>query len=749
MNLSKLKRKERDKIIPRKKIKISKYENDNLFILKELFNHILLYVGNPHNCLLLNKQYYHLITNNFTFTVNNKLIDNYILYWKNFRIPQIYNQLYYPLNYPMVLPGNFVKKKYRDIYEFQSQSIRRNGIHFANIIGNPVQSVYPKKIISGTILNIFKNNTVENKYQLNNFKNGLYLGILDINTIYLIFHYACNVNNLKIIEIIIEYNNYVLNSKKLSKIISLDHTTSLINLHTISKRRYNELSDRGNIIFDEIEPIKEEIYCYYLTEKKHHYNTNCPTIWRGSTLSGIINVAGLLEHLLNSLNNIIFFKMNLGFKNAMIMHIARGNIEIIIELLKIYPQACNLEDDLKRSFLYHAYEKSRYDIVKIIEEHKYFNKEKHHSVVHVIFQKFLQINDCARENVPNCTKILRECITDFKKILENGYNLYFPDRLGHTIIFKIVEFFNTHTIMKEINLYNLKNIQSLNLDNPATLNPAILNPATVGIMILKKLIELGHGFPDYEKCSFKRIFCTSYSKNILNYCAEKSILRTLNMIVLIMKSTKMDPSKYGRILFAAFSTSISLWSDKVQPCTNYRMDTVDYMTSLPLIRKSFSLIFHKHFSGLTSKLKVKNSDDCTIELDIDIIRKDFTAESDIAKSLWLKINNILKKIINQVSTMRKAKIHMYYGLIFVYVLKKYSHHLNILDKKGEKHEVRDEDILLTKFRKETKRNLFISTDPSKQTEKEKIVFQCELKFIKELYPEIKDDFIVYLKKKLK
>ena len=83
MNL--LKKKERNKIIPRKKIKISKYENDDLFILKELFNHILLYVGNPHNCLLLSKQYYHLITNNFTFTVNNKLIDNYILYWKNVR----------------------------------------------------------------------------------------------------------------------------------------------------------------------------------------------------------------------------------------------------------------------------------------------------------------------------------------------------------------------------------------------------------------------------------------------------------------------------------------------------------------------------------------------------------------------------------------------------------------------------------------------------------------------------------------
>ena len=100
----------------------------------------------------------------------------------------------------------------------------------------------------------------------------------------MIFHYACNFNNLKIIEIIIEYNIYVLNSKKLSKIIYLDHTTSLINLHTISKRRYNELSDRGNIIFDEIEPTKEEIFCYYLTEMKHSYNKNCPTIWHGSTL---------------------------------------------------------------------------------------------------------------------------------------------------------------------------------------------------------------------------------------------------------------------------------------------------------------------------------------------------------------------------------------------------------------------------------------------------------------------------------
>ena len=397
--------------------------------------------------------------------------------------------------------------------------------------------------------------------------------------------------------------------------------------------------------------------------------------------------------------------MNLGFKNAMIMHIARSNIEIIIELLKIFPHACNLEDDSKRSFLYHAYEKSRYDIVKIIEEHKYFNKENHHSVVHVVYQKFLQIHDCAREKVPNCTKILKECISDFKKFLENGYNLDFPDRLGHTIIFKIVEIFNSYTIMtiiEKMNLYSLKNIQSLNFDNPTFLNPPILNPATVGIMILKKLIELGHGFPDYMKCSFKRVFCTSYSKNILNYCAEKSVLPTLKMIVLIMKSTKMDSSKYIKILFAAFSTSISLWSDKVQPCTNYRMNTVDYMTSLPLIRKSFSIIFHKHFYGLTSKLKVKNPDDSDsiIELDIEIIRKNFTPESDIAKSFWLKINNILKQIINQVSRMRKDKIHIFYGLIFVYVLKKYSHHLDTLDKKGEKHEVRDEDILLTKFRKE-------------------------------------------------
>ena len=56
------------------------------------------------------------------------------------------------------------------------------------------------------------------------------------------------------------------------------------------------------------------------------------------------------------------------------------------------------------------------------------------------------------------------------------------------------------------------------------------------------------------------------------------------------------------------------------------MNTVDYMTSLPLIRKSFSIIFHKHFYGLTSKLKVKNPDDSDsiIELDIEIIRKILT-----------------------------------------------------------------------------------------------------------------------------
>ena len=98
----------------------------------------------------------------------------------------------------------------------------------------PITVSISKKIISGAIINVFKK-IIDNKYQLNNFKNGLYLGILDIDTIYLIFHYAYNVNNKKIIDIIIEYNIYVLNSKT-SKIICLDHTTSLIDLYKISKR---------------------------------------------------------------------------------------------------------------------------------------------------------------------------------------------------------------------------------------------------------------------------------------------------------------------------------------------------------------------------------------------------------------------------------------------------------------------------------------------------------------------------------
>ena len=63
-------------------------------------------------------------------------------------------------------------------------------------------------------------------------------------------------------------------------------------------------------------------------------------------------------------------------------------IVFFIELLKLYPDACNLTNEIKKSFLYYAYEKSNYDIVKIIEEHKYFDKEKNHSVVHVIFHKF-------------------------------------------------------------------------------------------------------------------------------------------------------------------------------------------------------------------------------------------------------------------------------------------------------------------------------------------------------------------------
>jgi len=744
MDLTKYKRKINENVKRRKKIRISKYENNDLLILNELFHHILLYVGNPHNLLLLNKHYYYLITKNLKFIKDNKLYENYIEFWKEIRISQINTELYYPLNYPMVLPGKFINKKYREISDFQS----RRGIMY----GNQSQLVYPKKIISGTIINVFKKNSIDNKYQLNNFKNGLYLGILDIDTIYLIFHYACNVNNKKIIDIIIEYNIYVLNSKKTSKIIYLDHTTSLIDLYKISKRRYNELSDKGNIIFDEINPINEKISCYYLTEKKHRYNKKCPIIWHGSSLSEI-KANDVLKHLLSLSKNIMFFKMNIGFKNAMIRFIARGDNQIIIELLKLYPDACNLTNEIKKSFLYYAYERSNYDIVKIIEENKYFNKEKNHSVVHVIFHKFLQIHDCSREKVPNCTKIIRECITDFKKFLENGYNLDFPDHLGHTIIFKIVEFFNSCTIMMLIetfNLYDLKKIKSLNLDNPEFLNSnklniAILNPATVGIVILKKLIELGYGFPDYEKCSFKRTFCTTYSKNILNYCAERSVLSVLKMVVIIITSTKMDPLKFGKILITGYSTSISLWSNIVQPCTNYRINTVDYMTSLPFIRKSFSRIFRKHFSDLVSRPKVRNSNNSIIELDIKIIRNNFPPDSTIVKKFWHRIHHVIKKIINEIVRMRQARIHILHGFILIYVLKKYSHHLNILDKICKKDVMNEEGILCTKLRKETKRNLFISTEPPEQTKK--IVFQCELKFIKEIFPEIKEDIIVYLKKK--
>lgn len=304
-------------------------------------------------------------------------------------------------------------------------------------------------------------------------------------------------------------------------------------------------------------------------------------------------------------------------------------------------------------------------------------------------------------------------------------------------------------LIKKFNLYNLKNIQSLNLNNPEflnsdTLNISILNPATVGIVILKKLIELGHGFPNYDKCTFKRTFCTTYSKNILNYCAEKSVLSMLKMVVLIMRSTKMDPLKYGKILIVGYSTSISLWSNIVQPCTNYRIDTVDYMTSLPFIRKSFSSIFRKHFSDLVSRPKVRNSDNSIIELDIKTIRNKFPPESTIFKKFWQRIHHVIKKIINEIVRMRQAKIHILHGFILIYVLKKYSHHLNTLDKICEKDVMNEEGILCTKLRKETKRNLFISTEPPEQTKK--IVFQCELKFIKELFPEIKEDIIIYLKK---
>ena len=352
----------------RKKVKLSKNNNYEIIITKDLLNLIISYLGSPHSLILINKNHYNIITKNTPFIKEDKIYNNYCEYYMEKRKSDILKETYYPLVYPMVLHGRFINKNYNPDYELNHE-----------LIDFGCKSK-PQFIISYSFLSLFKDEN--NSKQINNFKTGLYLNLFDNDIIQLIFKYACKFRNYKIINIVIEYNYNIINYKKLKKVY-YDYHSTLIKLDYLVNR-------------------KEIIGGY-------HFNTNnlLPNVTygiRNRLKNNITWNCSILDFFSLESDEEIFKKISdrndvLKLKDTFLYYlknrIMNKDFNTINYFLEKFPDICNIKDKkYKHTILYYAYLYYDINIINLIEKHSKFDKGKHNcvsfSIIHNIeSNKFL------------------------------------------------------------------------------------------------------------------------------------------------------------------------------------------------------------------------------------------------------------------------------------------------------------------------------------------------------------------------
>ena len=718
MNLKRNFRKELSSNI-RKKVKLSKTNNYEIFITNDLLNLIISYLGSPHSLILINKNHYNIITKNTPFIKEDKIYNNYCEYYMEKRKSDILKETYYPLVYPMVLHGRFFNKNYNPCYkciDFGSKS-------------------KPQFIISYSFLSLFKDEN--NSKQINNFKTGLYLNLFDNDIIQLIFKYACKFRNYKIINIVIEYNYNIINYKKLKKVY-YDYHSTLIKI-------------------DYLVNIKEIIGGYHFNTNNllpnvyyHEYRINLKNniTWNGSILD-FFSLESDEEIFKKIFDRNDVLKLKDTFLYYLKNRIRNKDFNTINYFLEKFPDICNIKDKkYKHTILYYAYLHYDINIINLIEKHSKFDKSKHGCV------SFSIIHNIEGKKFLTAGKI-------FKDLLKKKYFLNEKDHLGWTLINKLVifinDYYNRSRFKRFFNDHEKEKVKDKSNDHEKEKVKDKSNDKELLVLfILRRLIELDYGLSLDEK--LKEHISTQYSKNILFHSIEINNLELVKFIFRCMyKNKNINKTKILRLSELSLRLSISMWLSNlgsISSLSNNRIFITDYIISQPLMIGSkiirnniYKLAFLKFIEKIQINYKNK-------KYNLNDIRNNKSLDKEFKDFFWDKFSKVLIVSLRSLSINPLIKIKnnkFIKGLLFMYVLKKFNNYLNEKDKikhkcaKKNKHDNKLEEVLCSSLRKECRSWLSVVIEQEGAHNDDKIIYyKCELDFIKELIPEIKNNIFIYL-----
>ena len=703
----------------RKKVKLSKTSNYEIFITNDLLNLIISYIGSPHSLILINKNHYNIITKNIPFIKEDKIYNNYCEYYMGKRKSDILKETYYPLVYPMVLHGRFFNKNYNPCYkciDFGSKS-------------------KPQFIISYSFLSLFIDEN--NSKQINNFKTGLYLNLFDNDIIQLIFKYACKFRNYKIINIVIEYNYNIINYKKLKKVY-YDYHSTLIKI-------------------DYLVNIKEIIGGYHFNTNNllpnvyyHEYRINLKKniTWNGSILD-FFSLESDEEIFKKIFDRNDVLKLKDTFLYYLKNRIRNKDFNTINYFLEKFPDICNIKDKkYKHTILYYAYLHYDINIINLIEKHSKFDKSKHGCV------SFSIIHNIEGKKFLTAGKI-------FKDLLKKKYFLNEKDHLGWTLINKLVIFINDYAnvykFKRFFNDHEKEKVKDKSNDHEKEKEKDKSNDKELLVLfILRRLIELDYGLSLDEK--LKDHISTKYSKNILFHSIEINNLELVKFIFRCMyKNKSINTTKILRLSELSLKLSIFMWLSRLglgSSLSHSRIFITDYIISQPqmigskiIINNIYKVVFLKFIEKIQINYKNK-------KYNLNDIRNNKSLDKEFKDFFWEKFSKVL--IFNlrsmSINPFIKVKNNKFIkGLLFMYVLKKYNNYLNEKDKikhkcaKKNKHDNKLEEVLCSSLRKECRCwfNVVIDQEVAINDDT-KVYYKCELDFIKELIPEIKNNIFIYL-----